>query len=218
MTSDHRSLEQLEDSKINSGRLARILEQLSEFDFKIQYKEGTSSIISVADALSRLPRYRKIQEDGKDEPIALYELLGLNTTQDYSNNTQQEPRGVEPPLGLLKQEKQDTSLNITPGSENTRNTKTKDAETTSNLEVSVLSVTTGSPTNSNHTRTTIPNTVEWGASILTTDPQLLKDITEGYEADPYFLNIVDHLKKKNDKNHTIYTKGYEIFTVTLRVG
>ena len=146
MTSDHRSLEQLEDSKINSGRLARILEQLSEFDFKIQYKEGTSSIISVADALSRLPRYRKIQEDGKDEPVALYELLGLNRTPDSPNNTQQGPRGVDkPPLGFLKQEKQDTSLNITPGSENTRNIKTKDAATTANLEVSVLSVTTGSP-------------------------------------------------------------------------
>ena len=45
--------------------------------------------------------------------------------------------------------------------------------------------------------------MEWGASILTTDPKLLKDITEGYEADPYFLNIVDHLKKEKDKNHTI---------------
>ena len=44
--------------------------------------------------------------------------------------------------------------------------------------------------------------MEWGASVLTTDPQLLKDITEGYEADPYFLNIVDHLKKEKEKNHT----------------
>ena len=80
VTSDHRSLEALEDSKINSGRLARILEQLSEFDFKIQYKPGESGIISVADALSRLPRYRKIQEDNTIEEIALFEILGLDTT------------------------------------------------------------------------------------------------------------------------------------------
>jgi len=63
VASDHRSLEVLENSKINNGRLARILEQLSEFDFKIEYNEGTSPIITVADALSRLPRYRKVLEE-----------------------------------------------------------------------------------------------------------------------------------------------------------
>jgi len=63
VTSDHRSLEVLEKSKINNGRLARILEQLSEFDFKIEYSEGTSAIITVADALSRLPKHRKVLDD-----------------------------------------------------------------------------------------------------------------------------------------------------------
>ena len=67
LISDHRSLEILEDSKINSGRLARIIEQISEFDFKIEYKEGTSNIITVADALSRLPRYRKITTEDNSE-------------------------------------------------------------------------------------------------------------------------------------------------------
>ena len=43
--SDHRSLEMLEDSKINSGRLARILEQLSEFDFNIQYKPAKENLV-----------------------------------------------------------------------------------------------------------------------------------------------------------------------------
>ncbi len=89
LISDHRSLEILEDSKINSGRLARIIEQISEFDFKIEYKEGTSTIITVADALSRLPKYRKITTDEEttkrmkelekpEENIELYEVLGLN--------------------------------------------------------------------------------------------------------------------------------------------
>ena len=63
VVSDHKSLSQLEHSKINTGRLARILEQLAEFDFHIEYSEGTSPIITVADALSRLPRHRKIIED-----------------------------------------------------------------------------------------------------------------------------------------------------------
>ena len=39
---------------------------------------------------------------------------------------------------------------------------------------------------------------EWGASLLTTDTQLLKDIKEGYDLDPYFLNIINHLKQTQD--------------------
>ena len=84
VTSDHRSLEMLEDSKINSGRLAKKLEQLSEFNFNIQHKPEESGIISVADALSRLPRHRKIQEDGQEEQVSLFEVLGLGLTHDSS--------------------------------------------------------------------------------------------------------------------------------------
>ena len=84
VVSDHRSLSLLENSKINNGRLARILEQLAEYDFKIEYSEGTSPIITVADALSRLPRHRKTMDtseenkinDGEDTP-ELFEILGL---------------------------------------------------------------------------------------------------------------------------------------------
>ena len=93
--SDHKSLETLEKSKINSGRLARIIEQISEFDFKIEYKEGTSPIISVVDALSRLPRYRRVDDlvgEGEDnQEIALCELFGLEvegeTTQEWGVST-----------------------------------------------------------------------------------------------------------------------------------
>ena len=40
--SDHESLSYLNASKINSGRLARIIEQLSDYDFTIEYKKGTN--------------------------------------------------------------------------------------------------------------------------------------------------------------------------------
>ena len=63
--SDHESLSYLNVSKINSGRLARIIEQLSDFDFKIEYKKGTSGVISVAYALSRLPRTFQETSNGK---------------------------------------------------------------------------------------------------------------------------------------------------------
>jgi len=79
VASDHRSLEVLENSKINNGRLARILEQLSEFDFKIEYNEGTSPIITVADALSRLPRYRKVpEEDAVDDTVGEISNIEIN--------------------------------------------------------------------------------------------------------------------------------------------
>jgi len=87
--SDHKSLEILEKSKINSGRLARIIEQISEFDFKIEYKEGTSPIISVVDALSRLPRYRKVlDEEGEDaqQDVALCEVFGLDVVGEDSSD------------------------------------------------------------------------------------------------------------------------------------
>ena len=78
--SDHKSLETLETSKINSGRLARIIEQLSEFDFSIEYKEGTSPVISIVDALSRLPRYRRVEEDLNE--VALCEIFGMDVKGD----------------------------------------------------------------------------------------------------------------------------------------
>ena len=78
--SDHKSLETLETSKINSERLARIIEQLSEFDFSIEYKEGTSPVISIVDALSRLPRYRRVEEDLNE--VALCEIFGMDVEGD----------------------------------------------------------------------------------------------------------------------------------------
>ena len=90
--SDHKSLEVLEKSKINSGRLARIIEQLAEFDFKIEYKEGTSPIISVVDALSRLPRYRKVLDDDEEErtqELALCEIFGLDALDTLEETTEQ---------------------------------------------------------------------------------------------------------------------------------
>jgi transposase InsO family protein len=87
VASDHKSLSRLETSKINSGRLARILEQLAEFDFRIEYNEGTSAIITVADALSRLPKHRKVAEEIEEKEKSrtekheheceLFEILGL---------------------------------------------------------------------------------------------------------------------------------------------
>ena len=90
VVSDHKSLAVLEDSKINSGRLARILEQLSEFDFKIEYSKGTSSIITVVDALSRLPRYRKVPEQGEQTEIALFEILGMEEVMDKKTEEKSE--------------------------------------------------------------------------------------------------------------------------------
>ena len=86
MFSDHESLSYLNASKINSGRLARIIEQLSDYDFTIEYKKGTSGVISVADALSRLPRFRNLVVDREasdmlsidiDTSCTLVELLGI---------------------------------------------------------------------------------------------------------------------------------------------
>ena len=79
----------MEKSKINSGRLARIIEQISEFDFKIEYKEGTSTIISVVDALSRLPRYRKVLDEegeGAQQDVALCEVFGLDVVGEDSSD------------------------------------------------------------------------------------------------------------------------------------
>ena len=88
---DHRSLEVLESSKINNGRLARILEQLSEFDFKIEYNEGTSPIITVADALSRLPRYRKVlEEDTMDDSVG--EISNIEIDADNSTNLEDDDK------------------------------------------------------------------------------------------------------------------------------
>jgi len=105
VTSDHRSLELLEESKINNGRLARILEQMAEYDFKIEYSEGTSAIITVADALSRLPKYRRVLEEEsteqngekentgeEDKIMELFEILGFEDEKadqvtDFSGET-----------------------------------------------------------------------------------------------------------------------------------
>ena len=50
--SDHESLSYLNASKINSGRLARIIEQLSDYDFTIEYKKGTSGVIYICSRCS----------------------------------------------------------------------------------------------------------------------------------------------------------------------
>ena len=91
VASGHRSLEVLESSKINNGRLARILEQLSEFDFKIEYNEGTSPIITVADALSRLPRYRKVlEEDPMDDNVG--EISNIDTDDGTSTELEKDDK------------------------------------------------------------------------------------------------------------------------------
>ena len=106
VVSDHRSLTVLEDSKINSGRLARILEQLSEFDFTIEYSEGTSPIITVVDALSRLPRYRKIpEEDMELAGVALYEILGMDAKDKEVLEKKEE---------LSQEKKEDLSQDVKP--------------------------------------------------------------------------------------------------------
>ena len=59
---------------------------------------------------------------------------------------------------------------------------------------------------------------EWGASILITDTATVKEIKKGYDQDPYFLNIVEHLKKTRTTNYKLATKGHEIPTITIYLG
>ena len=61
---------------------------------------------------------------------------------------------------------------------------------------------------------------EWGASLLTTDTQLLKDIKEGYDLDPYFLNIYCKPLKTNPRpdNKTQHPQRHEIPPVEIYMG
>lgn len=51
---DHQSLKWLQRLEATSGRLARLLFELQQYDFDVKYRRGTLN--SVADALSRQPK------------------------------------------------------------------------------------------------------------------------------------------------------------------
>ena len=62
---DHQPLVYLHNMKLVDGRLARTLEDLSDFSFTIEYVPGENN--AIADGLSRLPEYRAMYTEERGE-------------------------------------------------------------------------------------------------------------------------------------------------------